>query len=127
MKYIINVAVLILIFLFSSCGPSAEEIAAQQKRRDDSIVVATQRIQQEKQNLKSEFSSIKNEYQHAVADFVAAKDEMNHVRDFHFGRLQSDRDEQIRNQALKIQHIGDRVDSLKLVMNEKQNALAAYK
>jgi hypothetical protein len=133
--------VLIVLTTIYSCGQSAEEKAAMQKRRDDSIAVVSANMQRQRDNdianaekkkmqikaqLQNKIAAIKNALQNAKADLAVANADMQKIQEFHIGRLQSDKDNQIRNQSLKTQKLIDNIDELKKALGETETNLVSY-
>ncbi len=133
MKSISVSIVLIGMLFFTSCGPSAEEKVIAEKRKVDSITVATEQATKlkidnklayedsiqlaigQKENLERFFSEAKGE-------LAAAEDKLTTIKGFQLLRAASDREEQIRNQTIVIHdlenHIRELQQSLEIV---KQN------
>jgi chromosome segregation ATPase len=126
MKIVYSIAIVMVLAAISSCGLSAEETAAIQKRRDDSIAIAVQQRLQEKQEIQNKIAQLKNALATFNADLDAAKDAMNQLKDFHFLRTNSEREEQVRNQSLKIQHIEEKIEKIKDALSSNESSLANY-
>jgi len=118
--------IIILLAFISSCGPSAEEQAATQKHRDDSIAVSVQQRLQAKMDIQSRIAQVKNAITNLNADLAAAKDRMIQIQDFHFLRTNSEREEQVKNQSIKIQRIEEKIEKLNDDLSSSENTLASY-
>ena len=57
--------------------------------------------------------ALKLSLQQANAEMEVAVDKLSRIKEFHFGRAPSEREEQIRNQTLYILQLGDQINSLK--------------
>jgi hypothetical protein len=111
-----------LIFVLS-CGQSAEEKAAKEKARTDSIVKATEEATRNKiemaQSLKDSISkgtNVLNMLEKRLvaekADLEVAKDRLVKIKEFHFGRTAAEREQQIKNQIVAIDEIEKTIESL---------------
>jgi hypothetical protein len=119
MKPMLIVALSATTLFATSCGLSEREKTAllqTQQVKDDSIRVA--RIKQvkdaeaQKAALDNSLETYKNVLARQQNDLIqlrtniyTANDEMTQIKAFHFGRMPQDRDNQIRNQELKIQSL----------------------
>jgi hypothetical protein len=107
------------ILLATSCGLSEKEKTAllqAQQAKDDSIRTAEIKQVKDDDALKSAlgnslsaYNNLLNRQQNALvqlrANLYTANDEMTQVKAFHFGRLPQVRENDIRNQELKIQSL----------------------
>ncbi len=120
MKAIFQIKAILLLFILSSCGPSAEERAAIQQRHDDSVknvaVRETQKKMENLQEIKDKLEGLnkrtvtyKSELANLKADLDVANDKLKHIKEFHMLRTDSDREQQIRNQDLVIQSIEENI------------------
>jgi hypothetical protein len=119
MKPIILAALSATILLASSCGLSDKEKTAllqAQQAKDDSLRVAEIKQVKDEEATKSALSDSLSAYndlllrqQNALVqlrtEIYTANDEMTQIKGFHFGRMPQDRENQIRNQELKIQSL----------------------
>lgn len=134
MKNLLLLLVFAFPFFMISCGPNAEQKAAMQKHHDDSIAqVAAQNAKQQQQQVdiakqQHEADVAKAQHQHDVdvsnlaayqqqlesriADLQVARNQLNDIQGFHFGRTQAEKDAQIRSKTLEIEHIQDNINSL---------------
>ncbi len=117
------VSVIIVLITLASCGPSAEEMAAIQRRRDDSISRVAQQKAIVKMELKQNIAKLKDVLENLNADLVAATDGMKNIQEFHLFRTQKEREEQLRSQTLKIQKLNDRIQATSQEISEKQIAI----
>ena len=128
------IAITFLGFL-TSCGPSAQELAATQQRHDDSLKAVTEaevmqknKVRQEAENQHKEMvSKLKDDYnelqQRLVEDnskLAVLLDRQKHDAEFHMGRLQSQREEIIKKDQSDI-------DNLKIEMSNIQSQMEGLK
>ncbi len=135
-----NIVVLVFMSLFTltSCGPSAEERAMEQKRHDDIIrsnaIIETQNKYENKQVLTSRIEGmnnrqkvLKNKMEQNIADLDVAIDKMKRIKEYQIGRLHSKRDEQIRSQSIYIQKLEENIKSLRANVSETEQKLSQLK
>lgn len=113
MKKLLLLSVFVFPLFLMSCGPNAEQKAAMQKHHDDSIAqVAAQNAQRQQQQTdlakqQHEEDVAKAQHQHDVdvsnlaayqqqlesriADLQVARNQLNDIQGFHFGRTQAER------------------------------------
>lgn len=135
MKKIIFTLSTLGLLAIISCGPSAEEKAAAEKRKADStataikqqmdsIAKATEQATKLKMETKLALQdSIKNttmnkeymemELSEAKADLEAAKDGMGKIKEWQLGRTPAEREQQIKNQTYKIDGLEKQIENLK--------------
>jgi hypothetical protein len=119
MKSMILLAISATLFLVTSCGISDKEKTAllqAQQAKDDSIRVAQIKQVKDDEVLRSALNdslsannNLLSRQQNALiqlrTDIYTANDEMTKIKAFHFGRMPQDRENQVRNQELKIQSL----------------------
>ncbi len=112
----------VMIF-FISCGPSAEEKMVAEKRKIDSITVATEnatKLKIETQHAyedsiqlaigqKDKYEQFLSEYK---GDLAAAEDRLSTIKGFQFLRSASTREDQIRNQTIVIDNLERQIREL---------------
>jgi hypothetical protein len=117
MKLTILTALSATILLATSCGISDKEKTAllqAQQAKDDSIRVAQIKQVKDEEALKSALGDSLSAYNNLLlrqqnaliqlrTEIYTANDEMTQIKSFHFGRMPQDKENQIRNQELKIQ------------------------
>jgi guanylate kinase len=107
-----NYIILFSAILLFSCGPSAEQLAQQQKRHDDSVATATaQRLEQKNklENQRKDFKTLLVKY---TAELEAAKDKMNQIKEFHLLRTGDEREQQIEKQSIYISKLEENINTL---------------
>lgn len=128
MKKALLIPIAIISMLYA-CGPNAEQKAAMQKSHDDSVAKATaakQRhyddsVQAKKVEItqnKNLLNKLQDSLEHAKADLVVAHDQMNNITSFQFGRTHSEREAEISNQTLTIEHLQDKIKDFEGRINE---------
>lgn len=119
MKSMILAALSATLILCTSCGLTEKEKIAllqAQQAKDDSIRIAqinqVKNQEAQKAALGDSLAAYKNLLTGQQNDLIqlrtniyTANDEMTQIKAFHFGRMPKDRDDQIRNQELKIQSL----------------------
>lgn len=117
-----------------SCGPSAEEQAATQKRHDDSIVAVTEhetkaRVEAEEKNKKkvAQYLEIKAKIEQEIinqnSNLVVLRDRLKRDGEFKLGRLKSEREEQLKKDADDIQYAEKNIETLHQQLKEVTNFL----
>lgn len=124
-------------FFFGSCGQGTAEKTRLQAVHDDSVknaveqnlkqkYAAKEAIQNSIQSLTSQLDGVNKRIEFLKANLEVANDEMNKIKEFHFGRSDNEREEQIRNQSLKIQNLEDEITALNSKINQDNSQLAEY-
>ncbi len=136
-KYSFNI-ILLALATMAACGPNAEQQAQQQQHRDDSVksaaVSETKNSLEKKEALTQEFNtvnsalaSLKDKLKNATADLDVANDKMKHIKDFHLGRMDKDREKQIKDQNLAIQALEDSIPKIKSAISEAEQKIGSLK
>jgi len=107
-----------------SCGPSADEIAREQKRKDDSSYAAGAAKTEQKNEVQRRFKVLKNRYQAANAQLAAEEDKLDRIKDFHLLRSDEKREEQIQQQTLYITKLKENIGAMEDDLNKLQQELA---
>ena len=140
MKAISKISFIIsFIAIFIACGPNAEEKAAMEKHKQDSIdnvqamekarmdsVAALAKNQEDKKNslqnelagLKQKRPMIESAIMQAKADLAAAYSKMQSIQNFHFGRSADQKAEEIRQQTLAIENWQKRIQDMQQTMED---------
>lgn len=119
MKPMMLLAFSAITILATSCGISDKEKTAllqAQQAKDDSIRVAQIKQVKDEEALRSAlgdslsvYNNLLGRQQNALiqlrTEIYTANDEMTQIKSFHFGRMPQDKENQIRNQELKIQSL----------------------
>ncbi len=113
------------VLTFESCGPNAEEIAQQQKRRDDSIAAVSAAKVQHKNDLRNSLSNLRSEFDNLKAELVAANDKLNSLKEFHFLRTDEERADQLKKQSLYISKLEERKQDIELRITRVEQELAS--
>lgn len=112
MKTISSLLVSLLIVTIISCGPSAQEKAAAEKVRMDSIADATKKAMEAKQSLEVQLDKFNTDLMQTKADLDVAKNEMNKIQEFQFMRTADERQQQVHDQSIRIQTLEKNVSIL---------------
>ena len=104
-KLILLLFFIITACIFFSCGPTAEQKAAVEKAKADSIALATQTAMETKQSLEAELEGMNNRLMAKRADLEVAKSEMSKIQEFQFLRTDGEKAQQVHDESLKIQTI----------------------
>lgn len=118
-----------LLFIFLSCRPSAQELAKQEKMRLDSVATTTEtvvfkRVNNEQEILrltterKERIIEVKKELSKAKAMYRGAKEELRTIKEFQFGRSISTKAAQVENQCIEIQHWKDEISRLESELHQ---------
>ncbi len=116
MKKIIYTIASISFLLFISCGPSAEQKAAKEKAKMDSVAAATALNikQQQESDAASQTAAaedaanqdaLKNQLIELKAQLAGEETKMDDIKKFHLGRLDSEKEQQIADQTAVIERL----------------------
>lgn len=139
-KYIFSTLVFSIMLTLFSCGPSAEEIAAKEKSKMDSIAKVTEvntRLQIEKEKAlqdsiaqaeasaamnkemqEANTANLKQSLSDANTELRLAKEKLSRIKEFTFGRTASEKEQQITQQYKIIQTWEDEMERLKGELNK---------
>jgi TolA-binding protein len=124
MKTPIKFFTALLMIACVSCGPSAEEKARAEKARLDSVENATKKAMEMKQTLESQLQEMSNALTSAKADLDVANSDMNKIQEFHLLRTDSERDQQVHDQSIKIQNLQKDIATLEQNIGNIQERLS---
>lgn len=102
-----NLFILFAILLIS-CGQSAKEKANEIQR----ITLLIEKTKTEHYNAAMELSKSEEELKYWKAQLEVERANLSKVKEFQFMRTQSEKEEQIRNQSLKVQEAEDAIQNL---------------
>lgn len=105
MKKVVTLSFFIITVFLFSCGPTAEQKAAAEKAKADSIAMATQTAMETKRSLEAEIEGMNNRLMAKRADLDVAKSQMGKIQEFQFLRTESEKEQQVHDQSIKIQTI----------------------
>ena len=122
--------ILLSFFLFqiSSCGPSAEERAQIQQQREDSIKNAIEHkyaIENEFKESNQKLQNLRSQLENERANLEVENAKMNDLKGFKFLRTENEKEQQIKDQSLKIQSIQDNIAALEKNMTQIQEQLSS--
>jgi len=110
---------LLLTYILISCGPSAEQKAAMQRAKEDSIRAATRRQVEKIQALKDSLEDIvalkeglENRLMVYRADLETANDKMSTIKEYQLLRSTAEREQQVRSQFLVIEGLENEIKKL---------------
>lgn len=112
--------------MLCSCGPSSQERAAALQRNNDSVASAVKANIEQKIQCQNNLNNLNNSLINANADLIVANDEMTHIQGFQLFRLPSTRDEQIKNQSIRIQQLTNKINKLTTAIANANSQLASY-
>ena len=144
-----------IVIAVISCGPSAEQRAAEQKHHDDSVtheaqllqhihddslVMAANTLQQQQeqkiadekneqvkeQQLQMTFNNLQNALINSNARLVGFKDKYNSDQQFKFGRPQSQRQHELENDAKDIQRAQLQISNIQSAMLNIRNQIQQH-
>lgn len=122
-----NLITMSILFLFlCSCGPNSQEQAAALQRNNDSVANSVKVNIEQKQRCQNKLIKLNNSLINANADLVVANDEMTHIQGFQLFRLPSTRDEQIKNQSIRIQKLTNKINRITTEISNANGQLASY-
>lgn len=123
MKRVVLPLISALIFI-TSCGPSAQEIADQQRHHDDSVAQVTAMKVEQKHKIQEQLSKFKTKLQEVIAEQNVANDKMSRIKEFHLLRTGAERDQQIRDEEMYIQKLMDAKEELSKGIDELESQLS---
>lgn len=115
MKLFITLFLASSIIFISSCGPSEEEKARIAAEARESLIqeqAAKAALETSLKKKRQELSETKKNLIETRALAEAAKDRMNRIKQFQFGRTASEREQQIMDQSILIQRLEENVSIL---------------
>jgi hypothetical protein len=128
MKYLSIIILLLATTLIYSCGQSQADIAKEQAKIDSIKRVTEEQTKlkiENKSALQDSLTKIKSALEQADqrliqfrADLATANDEMGRIKEFHWGRSDGARSEQIRVQTIKIGELQEGITKLQTFKNE---------
>ncbi len=121
-----------------SCGPSAEEKAKVEQAKADSIKAATEDAMKQKfavkealqsklQNATSYLEKLNEQLVNTKASLDVANSDMDKIKEFHVMRTNSEREEQVRAQSIKIQSIQSNISNIEQTISNQQASIAQIK
>jgi hypothetical protein len=113
---------IIMLTIASSCLEHKEKKAAMPKKTDGSVAYIEEGETQTIEQLQYEIDTLKHVLEATETDLEAAGFNMMELEQFKNRRLE--RDNQIKNQSLKIQQLLDRVEQLLNSRHESETVLA---
>ena len=119
---------------FSSCGPNAQEKAAQQKAHDDSVSVSTAAqtksredrrhgLQDDIQKGTEMKAQLESNLMNAKAQLDVEHSKMNSIQSYQLLRTADEKAEQVRQQSLVIQNLENNIQNLQTNITELANKL----
>ncbi|WP_331963141.1 hypothetical protein [Ohtaekwangia sp.] len=122
LQIIRSVYILAMVYLITSCGNRAKELA-QQKMREDSIRIATehavrmrldkiQSLEDSLADIESEQEGLDNRLMIFKADLEAAKDKLATIKQYQLLRTADEREQQVRDQGIIIEKLEREVESI---------------
>lgn len=125
------------VMTLSSCRPSAEEKAATEKAKMDSIAKATELATKQKIKMKLalqdsiETATAEKEFMETLltdtkGELASAKDKMGSINKFHFGRTRSEREAQIKNQTMLIDNLEKQITNLEKSITQTEEKIKRF-
>lgn len=119
----------IAILFLTACGPNAQQQAAIEQAKIDSVIVATKAeaeqrterkttLQKQLANLETEATELKEALKNTMASLEGEKARMESVASFHLLRSSSEKAQEIKNQSLVILNIEEAIETLKASLDK---------
>ena len=127
---LLTISLSLSLLQFSSCGPSAEEKAQMQQQHDDSIKSVVEHkyaIQNEFKDDSQKLINLHSQLENEKASLEVENAKMNDVKGFKFLRTENEKEQQIKNQSLKIQSIQDNIIALEQNITQMQDKISSLK
>ncbi len=122
------------LLLLGACGPSAQQKAAEEKAKMDSVAAATKAREDKRHELEIEISNLTNDYDSLkerikirMADLQGEKTRLESIESFHLLRTSAEKAEQVKNQSLVILNLEDEINTLRQQMNTTESKLLQVK
>lgn len=108
--------------LIISCGQSAQEKARIEKATQSVLdSMAAPAAAAEKAKSQADLQAKKDTLANAKADLAVANDKMGTIKQFQIGRPTSEKEKQIREQTLVIEHLKTKIEDLEKVIEKSQS------
>jgi len=117
---------ILLAVMIASCGPNAQDQAANQRKINDSVATVAKANLLAKQVWQNKLDTLNNELIKANADLEAAYDEMVHIKRIQSAQPSATLGQQIRDQDMKISRITVIVGQLDKDIIDAQRQVALY-
>lgn len=121
--------VVIVVATLTAYGPSAQQKAAEEKARMDSVIAATKALEKHKADLRSKaqelelnISELKEQLKEAIAALQGEEARMESVKSFHLLRTSSEKVRQIRSQSMVILNIEESIETTQKSINDLEDA-----
>jgi len=117
----------LLLIGLAACGPNAEEQAAIERHKMDSIATVTKQAMEQKAQLEAEIEGASNRLIAFKADLEVAKSDMNRIQEFQFLRTGDERNQQIHDKSIEIQNLEKEIANTEQTILENKNRLEVVK
>lgn len=124
---------LIAAIIVWGCGPTAEEKAAIEKAKLDSVATVTRHnmetkiaLQDSIKNWKEYHEQFKYKLSETKGELAAAEDRLTSIRGFEFLRSASEREQQIKTQTMFIDELQNRLTDLENAIQQSENNIRYY-
>ncbi len=111
---------ILLILVLSSCGPSAEEIAAREKIKNDSIALAAKEELLREQEKAEKISQLKQQLIELKAQLAGEESRLESIHGFHFLRSKGTKAEEVANQTRVLEELKAQLEETQLQLSELQ-------
>jgi hypothetical protein len=119
MKKIIYSILGISLLTIMSCGPNAEQKAAAEKVKMDSVAKATmdnikqtEEAQKSKEEDEANQEALKNQLIEMKAQLAGEQTKMDDIKKFHLGRLDSEKEQQVASQTAVIEKLNNDINDI---------------
>jgi hypothetical protein len=123
MKKLQFITVLSVVLFLISCGLSEQEKRIAQQRHDDSVKQVAAQFQLKRDQASIDMQADKEKLNLQIANLAEAKQAMADIQDFHFLRTDEEKEEQVKNQTLKIEAINDSINQIQIRINNETTIL----
>jgi hypothetical protein len=120
---------LIIMFFFVSCNQSAQDMQLHDAQIKASVEQDLKSQAQREENLKiakSNLEILQKSLDDSKANLTVENDKMGRIKEWQFGRAPQERDQQIRNQALKIEDNERDIKSLERKIRQTRKQIAEF-
>ncbi len=115
MKTFNTLVLILLVSLLTSCGPNQTEKLLIRNSYQDSI-----------NHVNDSIKVWQNQIIDHKADLLIAKDQLDHIMEWQLGRTHSEREEQIKNQSIKIQNLQGDIQTIQNNINRAKLQIGTY-
>ena len=120
LPFLVSISIILCI---TSCGPTEQERYMAQKRHDDSVKQVAAQFQLKRDQASLDMQADKERLKIEIANRAQAKQEMIDLEGFHFLRTDEEKEQQVKNQTLKMENIEDSINQINARIENENSVL----